>query len=118
LSDFLVIQEEPTIMQGLTGIAALLLFQSIYSLWRMKRPYNFTENTPLLLYDHNAGFYKNNLDHSRISESDIYAKMREANVDSMQSVNAVIFETSGEISILHGHTEFDQAMLDGVRKKY
>ena len=112
-----VIQKEPSALQGLVAIGALLLFQSLYSLWRMNRPYNFTENTPLLLMDED-GFYEKNLKKSRLSKSDIYAKMREANVDSVNDVNAVVFETSGNISILHGHTEFDGKILDGVRKTF
>ena len=112
-----IMQKEPSAIQGLVAIAALLLFQSLYSLWRMNRPYNFSENTPLLLYDH-SGFYEKNLKKARLSKSDIFAKMREANVDSVEDVNAVVFETSGNISILHGHTEFDGKILDGVREKF
>ena len=112
-----IMQREPSAIQGLVAIAMLLLFQSLYSLWRMNRPYNFTENTPLLLYSENQ-FHDKNLERSRLSKSDIYAKMREANVDSIDDVNAVIFETSGDISVLHGHTEFDNKILDGVRDKY
>ena len=112
-----ILQKEPSAIQGLVAIATLLLFQSLYSLWRMNRPYNFSENTPLLLLDE-KGFIQENLNKARLSQSDIYAKMREANVDSISDVNAVIFETSGDISILHGHTEFDGKILDGVRKEY
>ena len=112
-----VIQREPSAVQGLVAIAALLFLQSIYSLWRMNRPYNFTENTPLLLMD-KSGFNEKSMRKAKLSESDIYAKMREANVDSVHDVNAVIFETSGDISILHGHTEFDEKILDGVRREY
>jgi uncharacterized membrane protein YcaP (DUF421 family) len=112
-----IMQKEPSAVQGLVAIAMLLLIQSLYSLWRMNRPYNFTENTPLLLYNR-SGFHDKNLQKARLSKSDIYAKMREANVDNVEDVNAVVFETSGNISILHGHTEFDGKILDGVREKY
>lgn len=112
-----VIQREPSAIQGVVAIMALLFWQSVYSLWRMKRPYNFTENTPLLLYDRH-GFYERNLRKAKLSESDIHAKMREANVDSISDVNAVIFETSGTISVLHGHTEFDDNILDGVSRNF
>ena len=40
--------------------------------------------------------------HARITRDDLYAKLREANVTSFDQVHAVIAETTGDISVLHG----------------
>lgn len=54
------------------------------------------------------------LEETRVSRSDLLAKLREANVLDFGAVRAVVLESTGDISVLHGdHVE--QALLDGVR---
>ena len=43
----------------------------------------------------------NNLKKSNVTEADLKAKLREANVIELEEVRAVIFESTGDISVLH-----------------
>jgi len=42
--------------------------------------------------------------------------LREANVLHYGQVKAVVLETTGEISVLHGNEEFDDSLLEGVTR--
>lgn len=50
-----------------------------------------------------------------MTRSDVLAKLRGANVGSLSEVEAVILESTGDISVLNGHGSLDSAIMDGVR---
>lgn len=53
------------------------------------------------------------LKRTRVAESDLLAKLREANVLDIAQVRAVILETTGDVSVLHGdHLEAE--LISGV----
>ena len=61
---------------------------------------------------------KENLEKSRISESELKGKLREANVFRLSEVKAVILETIGDVSVLHSdkeNAEVDSYIIDNVR---
>ncbi|MCB0035860.1 MAG: DUF421 domain-containing protein [Anaerolineales bacterium] len=58
------------------------------------------DNKPVLLM-HGSTFLRDNMHQTKITENDIRAKLREANVLSLDQVRAVVFETTGDISVLH-----------------
>ena len=73
---------------------------------------NFMQNEPVLLMrdgkiNHQA------LKETRVAESDLRAKLREANVLDYGKVRAVVLETTGDVSVLHGDA-LDDGLLDGV----
>ena len=45
--------------------------------------------------------YYDNLKKARVTESDLRGKLREANVIQLSEVRAVVFETTGDVSVLH-----------------
>lgn len=51
----------------------------------------------------------------RVTQSDVRAKLREANVVRYDQVLAVVFETTGDISVLHGDGPLDPDLLRGAR---
>lgn len=55
------------------------------------------------------------LHESRVARSDLFAKLREANVLRLADVQAVVLETTGDISVLHGD-RLDDELLEGVRR--
>ncbi len=59
------------------------------------------DNQPLVLM---AGqrMLSDNLLQARMTQDDVRAKLREANVYNYESIRAVVFETTGDISVLHG----------------
>ena len=49
------------------------------------------------------------------THADLVAKLREANVLDFSSVRAVVFEATGDISVLHGEGPLDERLLAGVQ---
>ena len=54
------------------------------------------------------------LKESRVSKGDLIAKLREANALEFDKVRAVVLETTGDVSVLHG-TDVDERLLENVR---
>ncbi|GAB5350110.1 DUF421 domain-containing protein [Alteriqipengyuania sp. 357] len=70
------------------------------------------QNDPVLLMVEGQ-FCTEAMTQTRVSRSDIIAKLRESNTTSFDEVRAVVLETTGDISVLHG-PELDPAILEGV----
>ena len=104
-----------SVMQGLFAIGAFLLFQGVYSLWRLKRPEAILENEPLLLMSGET-ILDDNLKTAKITHADLMAKLREANVLTLSEVKAVVFESTGDVSVLHGDKEVDACLLANLRR--
>lgn len=51
---------------------------------------------------------------SRVARDDLLVKLREANVASLEKVQAVVLETTGDVTVLHGDA-LDENLLAGVR---
>ena len=71
------------------------------------------QNEPVLLM-RNGELIHSALKRTRVAESDLLAKLREANVLHYSEVRAAVLETTGDVSVLHGKT-LDEALLKGVR---
>ena len=71
------------------------------------------QNEPVLLM-RDGRFLHEAMDSTRVTEDDLRAKLREANVLDLSSVRAAVLETTGDVSVLHGDA-LDEAMLSGVR---
>ncbi|NCP12911.1 MAG: DUF421 domain-containing protein [Sphingomonadales bacterium] len=70
-------------------------------------------NTPLLLM-RDGEFLDEAMRSSRVAREDVLAKLRGANVTELTDVRAVVLESTGNISVLHGK-RIDPEMLEGVR---
>ena len=57
-------------------------------------------NTPILLMKDGKVIHEN-LKKALVSKADLMCKQREANVLRLSQVRAVVFETTGDISVLH-----------------
>ena len=71
------------------------------------------QNEPVLLM-RNGKLIHAALKRTRVAESDLRAKLREANVLHYSEVQAAVLETTGDVSVLHGDT-LDEALLKGVQ---
>ena len=103
-------------VQALLGVAALFFVQ--YVIARMRRASGTFEdaiqNGPIfLMYD--GKIVREGLETSRVAQSDLLAKLREANVLEMDKVRAVVLETTGDISVLHGDVLEDR-IVDGIER--
>ena len=105
--------------EGLLGLAMLYILQmSIALLRRFKIVQSVVDNKPLLLMD-GEKILEDNLRKARVAEADLRAKLREANVIELSEIKAVIFETTGDISVLHTADEnkkVNDFLLKDVKK--
>lgn len=103
------------IEQGLLAFATLLAVQWIISVVRHRTELDrVVDNEPILLMD-GPRILRDNLSEARVTENDLIAKLRAANVTSLDQVRAVVFETTGDISVLHGEKPLEPNLLSGVR---
>ncbi len=103
------------VASGALAIASLLSVQAVIALLRQRTAVNkIVDNEPLLLM-RDGEFIPDALSRSRVTEADVIAKLREANVLRISDVRAVVLETTGDISVLHGTDELDDIILQSVR---
>ncbi|SHI40859.1 DUF421 domain-containing protein [Pseudozobellia thermophila] len=104
-------------MPALISLGLLALLQVVFAKLRTKSSVfeHTVTNTPVLLM-RDGQIYEENLKKCLVTKSDLMAKLREANVLQFSEVKAVVFETTGDISVLHGREALtiDKALLDGV----
>ncbi len=86
-------------------IAMTGLFSAQWALARLrKRSDSFEQaiqnDAVLLMKD--GEFCEQALKEERVAQSDLMAKLRESNVLEMGKVRAVVLETTGDVSVLHG----------------
>ncbi len=76
------------------------------------------DNKPLFLMIREEILW-DNLKKARVTEGDLRAKLREANVIELSEVKAVIFETTGDISVLHSSEDknIDDWIVEDVANK-
>ena len=109
-----------TIAHGAIAIGSLLVLTFVFSYLQRKSSLLNTliSNKPLLLMEKQNILYKN-LKYARIEKSQLIAKLREANVLDFDQVEAVVLESTGDISVLHKTEEgldLHDDLLEGVRK--
>lgn len=90
-----------SLAQGGFGLLVVYVLQLSAAFCRRFKIFtNAIDNTPLLLMDGEKILYEN-LKKARVTIGDIRAKLREANVTDRSEILAVVFETTGDISVLH-----------------
>ncbi|WP_420458790.1 DUF421 domain-containing protein [Neolewinella sp.] len=107
-----VMNSDTSILKGAVALAAIMLFQQIFAGLKLRVPAieDLTQNSPTLLMD-GTEFLHDNMRRTGVNRSDIVAKLREANVIELSEVKAVVLETTGDISVLHGTSD---KVLDGI----
>jgi len=103
-------------LQATIAISALLGVQYLVARWRKSsgRFEQVVQNCPVLLM-RDGKIISAALDATRVAEDDLVAKLREANVLDFSEVRAVVLETTGDLSVLHGN-KLQERMLNGVRQ--
>lgn len=101
--------------QVVSAIAGLFLAQYLAARIRQAsdRAESVMQNAPLILM-RNGEWQADALKSARVARSDLVAKLREANVLDLNQVRAVVLETTGDVSVLHGD-QLDETLLENVR---
>lgn len=113
------VTKSTTVLQGGVALFSLFFLQTAIAFLRRKAKWfsQTIDNQPILLM-HGQHILHENLKKAHLSESDLRAKLREANVLNYSQVKAVVFETTGDISVLHSDQEnvlLDADILQGVK---
>jgi uncharacterized membrane protein YcaP (DUF421 family) len=74
---------------------------------------NLTANEPVLLM-RDGIIDEEEMKRQKVNKDELIAKLREANVLKMSDVRAVVLETTGDVSVLHGD-ELEEDLLYGVK---
>ena len=113
-----VLSQSVSLFHGTCGLFFIYLLQLIAAYLRRWNFFqNLIDNTPLLLMI-GSSIISENLEKARVTESDLRSKLREANVTQLSQVKAVIFETTGDIVVLHSsdELEIDDWLIKDVAK--
>lgn len=107
---------QASLIEGLIALAVLYVLQVIIAILRRHGRLNrHIDNQPLLLVK-NGAFLEDNMREARVTRGDVVSKLREANVQSLKTVQAVVLETTGDISVLHSQGSLGKELLEGVRE--
>lgn len=108
----------PTV--GIALVALFVLFGGQWFFAYIRRKSStvrrLLENKPVLLME-DGRMIEENLNAANVTKEDVMAKLREANVLKLKHVKAVVFETTGDISVLHSRDaglEVDCELLSEV----
>ena len=102
--------------QALAAIGGLFLVQWLLARarqrWRSAKA--LLSNQPMLLMEHGR-FLEDSMKESRVSRDSLFEKLRASGVSDLGDVRAVVLETTGDISVIHGGT-IDERLLEGVQR--
>ena len=102
-----------SLANGVVALAAIMGSQRLVAAARRRTGFErLVDNTPILLM---AGdrMIEEHMMQARITPDDIRAHVRAANVLDWSDVRAVVLETTGDVSVMHGG-ELDPSILEGV----
>ena len=103
-----VLSKSVSLWDGVVGMAIVYILQlSVGILRRFRAVKKTVDNDPLMLMEGEKIYYEN-LKKARVTEEDLRSKLREANVIRLKEVRAVIFEATGDISVLHTENDDEQ----------
>ena len=111
-----ILNRDASFLHGLFAIGFLLSVQWVIARGRRTSDAvgDMIDNQPLLLM-RRGKMIEANMALGRITEADLRAKLREANVTEPSKALAVVLETTGDVSVLHGDGPLDETLLKGVR---
>ncbi|WP_407557551.1 DUF421 domain-containing protein [Winogradskyella sp. 4-2091] len=109
-----IISKSVSLQYGISALAIIYAIQMLVAAARRtKFVQDIVDNQPTLLMK-DGKLLETNLKKCKVTESDIKAKLREANVIQLSEVKAVVFESTGDISVLHGTSDksIDEWIMD------
>jgi uncharacterized membrane protein YcaP (DUF421 family) len=111
-----IVMEDPPLTQGIVALGGLFGLQFIISSIRRRIPRSTSllDNQPLLIMA-GTNVISRNMDRARMSRDDLFAKLRMSGITHVDQVFAVVFETTGDVSVIRRSDRVDPAIFSGVR---
>ena len=114
-----IMSNDAPLLRAAISIAAVVAVQTIVGKLKFQSDTleAIMENDPLLLME-DGRILDDNLAAAGVTRGDLISKLREANVIQLSEVKAVVFETTGDVSVLHGSADkkMDALLMEGVRR--
>ena len=109
--------QKPTLLEGAVTMGMLFTLQFVVGNLRKRVPgvTRLVDTRPPLLMD-GTEVLAANLRRANMTEADLRAKLREANVTRLEQVRAVVMESTGDVSVLHAPPDappIDKSLLAG-----
>lgn len=97
-----IANSKPTVVLAATALASLFAGQWLLATLRQRSGFvnGVIDNRPVLLM-HRGTILDENLKRVNVTRGDLFAKLREANALRYDQVLAVVFEATGDVSVLH-----------------
>ena len=114
-----ILFDGPSLLRAVAALTAVFVLQIGVAALRKRVGWieDAVDNDPIVLMTRD-GMIEENLRKTHVTETDVWAKLREANVIQLAEIRAVVMETTGDISVLHGAAdgpELEAALLTDVR---
>ena len=114
-----ILFDGPSLLRAIAALTIVFVLQ--IGVAALRKRVGFVEqavgNDPVVLMTQD-GMIAENLRKTHVTEDDVWAKLREANVIQLAEVRAVVMEATGDISVLHGDPDgpdLEARLLTGVR---
>lgn len=110
-----ILSEEVSISEGIAGAGALILMQYLVTWLSVRWPFfqSVIKADPTLLY-YRGQFMDKAMKHKRITKEEVYAIVRAQGFMGMDGVEAIVFETQGDISVVGKADNVEQPTLKYV----
>jgi len=117
----IIINKDQNILKGVVAVISIIAFQTSFSFMVRKNGWLkklFTNKPQMLMKD--GEIIYDNLKSCNIGLSDLMGKLREANVHKLSEVQTVVFESTGDISVLHSSdiNNIDSIILSDVADEH
>lgn len=103
--------------EGALGLLMVYMLQLSAAYFRRYKWFRkVIDNQPTLLMDGKV-LLRGNMKSVRVTEGDIQSKLREANVTQMSTIKAVVFETTGNLVVIHKNDDhpIDNWIMEDVQ---
>lgn len=117
----IILNSNYSLLKGTITLATIIGFQTLFSFLVRKNDWfksTFTNKPQLLMWQGKILYHA--LKKANVGKDDLIAKLREANVHDFSEVKAVIFESTGDVSVIHNNEDKDVAaeLLTDVDKNF
>ncbi|QDO92592.1 DUF421 domain-containing protein [Formosa sediminum] len=104
----IILNTNYSLLKGGIALATIIGFQTLFTFLVRKSDIIkrlFTNKPQIIMW--NGKILHSKLERCNVSEDDLIAKLREANVHNFKDVKAVIFESTGDVSVIHNQKNED-----------
>jgi uncharacterized membrane protein YcaP (DUF421 family) len=98
----IILNNDYSLLKGGIVLITIIGFQTLFSFLVRKNAFIkqlFTNKPQIIMW--NGKILHERLKRCNVGEDDLIAKLREANVHNFDEVKAVIFESTGDVSVIH-----------------